>query len=456
MTTVAIVGAGFSGAALATHLLRRHQGAPLEVELIERGAEVGRGVAYARRDHEYLLNVPAARMSATPSDPEEFLRYARVRRAGISGEAFLPRALFGDYLSSILREAEESADPSVRLRRIRAEVVDLELNGEGEPRAVVLADGTRIESDRVVLATGASAPRLPAGIRAELAAGHQRRDPWAEPRPNPLGRPLVVLGMGLTMVDVVCAAVERDAKVEVHAISRHGLLAPGQSERAALALADSGGLHEAGGSTRRLFAAARVLAHDTERRGGDWRQVITLMRREMPALWRALAPVERARFLRHVRSYWDVHRHRLPGEVLARIEALRAEGRVRLHAGRIESLRSVGDLVRVTWRPRGGGAPQALDAVEVVNATGPDHDVTHFPDRLWRSLLARGRVVPDEFRLGIRTAPLGAVLAADGRAAANLFYLGPLLRADHWDITAVGELREAAVRLADQLSVGRP
>jgi uncharacterized NAD(P)/FAD-binding protein YdhS len=175
----------------------------------------------------------------------------------------------------------------------------------------------------------------------------------------------------------------------------------------------------------------------------------------MPSLWQSLDPTERARFLRHARSYWDVHRHRLPGEVLARIEALRADGRLRLHAGRVESIVSVGDVVRVTWRPRGGGTLRTLDAVEVVNATGPDHDVAASSEVLWRSLLARRRVAPDEFRLGIRTTRLGAVLAADGRAATNFFYLGPLLRADHWDITAVGELREAAARLAEHLSARR-
>jgi 2-polyprenyl-6-methoxyphenol hydroxylase-like FAD-dependent oxidoreductase len=71
---VVIVGAGFSGTALAINLLR-NASAPLCIRLIDR-EQIARGVAYARRPFPYLLNVPAGRMSATVADPDEFLRRA--------------------------------------------------------------------------------------------------------------------------------------------------------------------------------------------------------------------------------------------------------------------------------------------------------------------------------------------------------------------------------------------
>src|SRR6202167_2730340 len=73
---IAIVGGGFSGTATAINLLRDPGARPLRIHLIERGSEFGRGLAYARREYPYLLNVPASRMSATIADPDEFLRYA--------------------------------------------------------------------------------------------------------------------------------------------------------------------------------------------------------------------------------------------------------------------------------------------------------------------------------------------------------------------------------------------
>ena len=76
--TILIIGAGFSGTAVAIHLLRLPHTGPLRIVLIER-AHMARGVAYARREGPYLLNVPAGRMSASSVDPLEFLdRGARI------------------------------------------------------------------------------------------------------------------------------------------------------------------------------------------------------------------------------------------------------------------------------------------------------------------------------------------------------------------------------------------
>src|SRR5450631_3103266 len=88
--TIIIVGAGFSGTVLAANLLRRPPSAPTDVVLIERGAEMGRGAAYATREYPYLLNVPAARLSADSRDPLQFLRFAQHDAPNTDGEDFLP------------------------------------------------------------------------------------------------------------------------------------------------------------------------------------------------------------------------------------------------------------------------------------------------------------------------------------------------------------------------------
>jgi myosin-crossreactive antigen len=47
--TIVIVGAGFSGTAVAIHLLRLPHSEPLRIVLVER-AQLAGGVAYARRE----------------------------------------------------------------------------------------------------------------------------------------------------------------------------------------------------------------------------------------------------------------------------------------------------------------------------------------------------------------------------------------------------------------------
>ena len=106
---IVIVGAGFSGTVLAVNLLRRPCAMPTDIVLVERGPAMNRGVAYAERDIPYCLNVPAGRLSADSTDPQQFLRFARARIPEADAEDFLPRSLYGDYLEDLLHPAEREA-----------------------------------------------------------------------------------------------------------------------------------------------------------------------------------------------------------------------------------------------------------------------------------------------------------------------------------------------------------
>jgi uncharacterized NAD(P)/FAD-binding protein YdhS len=450
---IAIVGSGFSGTAAAVQLLRRTGARPLKILIIERGAEFGRGVAYAQSPHPYLLNVPASRMSATLTDPGEFLRFARQLDPTIDGEDFLPRALYGEYLQKLLEAAAAQAPATVQLEFVRGEVTDLVLVDEIEHVTLTLANGLRVRAHEVILALGTPGPRLSGGIRCAITPPRLRENPWSRGQIRRGRGPLLVIGTGLTMVDVVSAEIGRDPHAEIHAISRHGLVPMGQTEFRPMAIRCDKNLSVAcAGRTSRLVSAARRLAQQAERNGGDWREAVTHLRDQVPILWPNLARTERSRFLRHVRPYWDIHRHRIPGHVLTRLNALRASGQLSVHAGRIQSLEETDAGVRATWIPRGTSEPEELHAAEVVDCTGPDCDITRSPDPLWRALLARGLAAPDSLRLGVRTADWGALIAKDGTISDRLFYIGPLLRADHWEATAVGELRVHAQRLGEYLA----
>jgi uncharacterized NAD(P)/FAD-binding protein YdhS len=448
---VAIVGSGFSGTATAIRLLRQGHRHSSRVVLIERGPEFGRGVAYAKSDYPYLLNVPASRMSATASDPDEFLRFARTKNATVTGEDFLPRRLYGEYLQHLLQQSAAGAPAGTTLECLQADVVDLQADDADGRIDLRFADGTGLAANIVVLALGSPPAALPAAIRHAANWPALRNDPRASSA-VPRRGPMLIIGTGLTMVDVVCAAVDRDPDIEIHALSRHGLVPPSQTQFRPDALADdSGMLAKSAGSARRLVAEMRRLAAHAERSGGDWREAVTLVRRGLPFLWSSLPIGERARFLRHARAYWDVHRHRIPGIALERIDALRRAKQLHVHAGRLVTLEERGDSVLATWLARRSGQRFTLDVAEVVNCTGPDYDVTRSSDPLWKALLARGMAVPDQLCLGIRTATDGALLGRDGIASTRVFYVGPMLRADHWEATAVGELRVHAQQLANHL-----
>jgi uncharacterized NAD(P)/FAD-binding protein YdhS len=312
---------------------------------------------------------------------------------------------------------------------------------------VRFADGRRLVADTVVLALGNPPPARIEASEAVRGSSRYVADPWAEPQAFKAGERILIAGTGLTMADIVLAGNQSAAgKAVIHAISRHGLIPPPQTAFRVKDEVDAASfVKQVPCTTRQLLRATRAMAKEAEGRGGDWREAVAQVRTLAPALWQCLPPAERGRFLRHVRVYWDVHRHRLPLSVW---NELRQNGTLHVHAGHLFGMQLAGKRIRVTWRARGEDVMTTLLADRVINCTGPDYDVHNSKDRLLRSLVLRGIAVPDPLGLGLLTDDFGALKGLHGARTHGLYYIGPMLRADHWEATSVQELRQHAAYLA--------
>ncbi|HVG43251.1 MAG TPA: FAD/NAD(P)-binding protein [Longimicrobium sp.] len=455
--TIAIVGGGFSGTLTAVHLLRGEWPDGLHVVLVNRSGPLARGVAYGTRSAAHVLNVPAARMSAFPEDEEHFLRFAREADPAVTGGDFVPRSLYGEYLERVLRDAVAAAPAGTRFTHRVARAVDVrvvpgggvELMLDGDEGPPVLA------ADRVVLAAGSFSPADPAVPDAAFFAGDPRyvRDPWT---PGALdgvdrGRPVFLVGTGLTMLDVALDLHGRGLQAPMLALSRRGLVPRAHRSPASppQPVAVGGSLLAGPATARRYLREVRrtVAAHPEV----DWRDVLASIRPVTPALWAALPLAERARFLRHLQPYWDVHRHRAAPSIVSAFTTLVRDGGIRHHAGRLLRIEPGADGVTVHFRQRGARAAEAVRVGSVINCTGPSGDVAALGEPLLDSLLRQGLLTPCPQRLGIRTGPGYALLDREGGASKTFFYVGPLLKADLWESTAVPELRVHAARLAEHL-----
>jgi uncharacterized NAD(P)/FAD-binding protein YdhS len=265
---------------------------------------------------------------------------------------------------------------------------------------------------------------------------------------------VLIVGNGLTMADAASALSRHPERVPtLHTISRRGLLPKTQTIFHAGAMRGSGEtLLSSAHSLRKLLRVCRDLACELEKLGGDWREAVAFIRSLVPAMWRQMPDTERRRFVRHLQVHWETFRHRLPPQLTERLEHLRRRGKLNIRAGRIQEVVAVNGRLAVAWRPRGSGATEQLTVDVLVNATGPNYNIERCADPLIVSLRDSGRVSTDALKLGIRTERFGACVDVDGRASRQLYYLGPMLRADHLDATAAAELSGHAEQLAAHLA----
>ncbi|MFN3944794.1 MAG: FAD/NAD(P)-binding protein [Allosphingosinicella sp.] len=425
MKTAAVVGGGFSGTLQAIQLVRA---GVTRVVLIEREGAPGRGVAYGTARPEHLLNVPAAKMSAFPDAPDHFADWF----AGHGGapHEFAPRRLYGSYVEQLL------ADAGDRIEIVRDEARDI-LPGE----QVVLKSGRRIDADAVVLAVGNFPPGPLRGLSEAELPGIYVPDPWAGDFADGLNDQddVLLIGTGLTAVD---AALTLDAKGfggRILALSRRGL-AP-RAHRMMAPVPPLGG--EPPATCAALTRAVRRAAE-----GIGWRAAVDQLRPVTQRLWAEAPLEERRRFLRHLRPWWDVHRHRIAPSIAARIAEMEAAGRLRFAAGRIVAAAADGS---VEWRPRGAASSERLRAARIVNCTGPEPNIARAGDPLLDALIASGRIRPDPLRIGIDVDADFRAIGADGEPSETLYAIGPMTRGAFWEIVAVPDIRGQVKALAERL-----
>jgi uncharacterized NAD(P)/FAD-binding protein YdhS len=449
---IAVVGGGASGTLAVVHLLQLLSPAPagadpLRICLIDQHGRHGLGRAYATSHPGHLLNSPAGGMSAVAGDPGHLTRWADA--AGLRHDGFLPRRDYGRYLTDLLSSAEHQARHAARVTRITATVTAISAAGPHRPLRLRLTSGGPIDADAVVLATG-SLP--PASTRPMPGGDRYIADPWA---PGALdraadGRPVLIIGTGLTMLDAAMAVTDADPRTVVHAVSRHALLPREHRPAPARAAPVLPGLVPGVGPVplARLVREVRAAA---ERHPGHWQDLVDALRPHVPGLWARLSPADQRLFLRRYARYWEVHRHRVPPATAARVARLRAAGRLRLLPGQVIAAWDEPDGIRA--RIAADGSVTDLSAGWLVNATGPAADITQVADPLLRGLLDSGVVRPDPLRLGLDAGPGNTVLDASGRPSDRIFALGPLLRGRRYETTAIPEIRDQAAVVARRLTM---
>jgi uncharacterized NAD(P)/FAD-binding protein YdhS len=453
-SAVAIIGGGASGTLLATQLLRRMHPEGMRVVLVERRPRIGPGLAYSTPYPFHRLNVPAGQMGSFPRDPGHFLRWARRRDPDAKAGDFLPRSSYGSYLAEVLANAERRALAGAEIERCHDEALAVRAGEGTRALRVELASGPTLDADRLVLALGNPPPTVPGGAAADLLdSGRFHADPWDTgiAAAGAGDRSVLLIGTGLTMVDVALVLAEADRAVRICAVSRNGLL-----PRSHLA----GGVSPEGAfelppgrfTLDELIAAVESEIASVEAAGGDWRSVIDSLRPVTNRIWQRLCDEDRERFVREVARHWEVRRHRMAPEVAGMLEELLSSGQLVIERGEITKIRAAAGGLLVSVRDPGTGEVSERPFDRAVNCTGPAQDLSRTPDPVIASLLEAGEVRPGPYRLGLDHDSRGAMITRGGEVSRLIFGIGPVRKGRLWETTAIPEIREQALELADLLT----
>jgi uncharacterized NAD(P)/FAD-binding protein YdhS len=435
---ICIVGGGFSGTLQAINLLR-YEG-PRAI-LIERRPVAARGVAYSTTEPAHLLNVRAGNMSAFPDQPDHFVKWLSKR--GAASPHFVSRRIYGDYLSDLLQQAARNMPGRLDIRHAEA----TEINLTPTRVQVVLDSGERIGADAAMIAVGNLPPIDPPGVVGEeLPSSVYAPNPWSFEIAEGLAATdeVIIAGTGLTMVDVALSLDAKGFKGQITAISRHGLLPRGHVD----------GALPPPRLPERPGARGSDLLHDLRVRAQQigWRDALDELRPYTQGMWLDATFEQQARFLRHLRPWWDVHRHRLAPQVATKITSMQENGQLRIVAGAFKSCALRGHQLDVSWRPRGSNAVQSGRFARFFNCTGPQGNLLRTREAMLRLLLASGHIRPDRHRLGIDVNAQAETIDVNGTVNSNLFAIGPITRGAFWEIVAVPDIRTQTWNVARKLS----
>ncbi len=457
MKTIAIIGAGFSGTMTAVQLLRNATG-PLTIFLIDGRETFTKGIAYTPYSQTHLLNVPAGKMSAFATEPDHFLNwvskyddYIDIDKEILS-KSFIPRFIYGKYLDHIWKEALTKSDHNRTVNIIHASVLDLEINSG--KHVLTLSNGKTIQADVCVIATGNHLPRNPQVKNIDFFSSHKYfQNPWDGSSVKGVdgNLPVLIIGNGLTMVDTVTGLLENGFSNNIHSISPNGFnILPHRfigTKYTALVdeLKDDATLYDIVRLFNKHIKIVRQFGLSAE-------PIIDSIRPFTQGIWQKLTIQEKRTFMSRFRHLWGVARHRIPTHIHDKIQQLRIESKLRIHAGTLLDFTEEDNGVSVTFYNKRKQQNETFIVSRVINCTGPETDLKRVSNPFLNNLLRKGFISQDELKLGINADPLTYnVINKDGEKHNNLFVIGTNLRGVLWESTAVNELRSQAQSLAEQL-----
>ncbi len=172
---IGIIGGGFAGTMTAVQLVlqadtfeKNHVKNDLEIFIINQKQSFNKGIAYNSYSDEHILNVSTIKMSAFPDEPTHFLDWILEKEEFKKydydwlANSYLPRKLYGEYLSQIWEETTKKAiQKNISIHLIDSVVDAIQLNSAENSIEISIQNKEKIVVDNCIIATGNQLPRNP-------------------------------------------------------------------------------------------------------------------------------------------------------------------------------------------------------------------------------------------------------------------------------------------------------
>lgn len=441
---------------------------PIIIHIIEKRSNLCKGIAYGTPSPAHLLNVRAGRMEALAGHSGHFYSWldAQVnlwhpihptfQSLQINSESYLPRKLYAAYLQDLFYQVQTLALQKGIMCHVQydeAQEANLLADGLIE---VVLKSKSFLLVDYLVLATGVPSHRALSFEKPSLLKQPAYiRDIWDSNVESYLqdqfmgdkgkGKKIVIIGSGLTAVDVLFTLHSMHYQGVFHFISRHGRFPEVHSVKLLPLLPD----FKASELPNQILDLIQFFKSQLKKGLQDhldWRQIIDAFRHCTQALWQSFSLPTKQQFMRHVFFLWNKHRHRMSPQSFELVKFYQTKNALTLTAGIVQE---VGPLPNGKLQVKSFSKDRHLLKMEetdcVINCSGHDYRIIHHPDLLIQHLLKKQIVLPDDMGLGLKLIQKEMVA---GKGEGKIYALGALLFGELFETIAVPEIREQAHSIA--------
>ncbi len=457
MTSIGVIGAGFSGIMTITHLIQSLEN-PTEIILFDDIRFINKGIAYSTHSHQHLLNVVAQKMSAFPNDNDHFLNWIlslekfKNQKRSLIANSFLPRKLYGDYLSEIWRKTLDLiTERKHNLTIVNSKVAELKAS-DNQKYVIKTENNLHYNVDYCIIATGNQLPRNPFIKNNEFFKSENYfQNPWSINSVSQLdnSKPILIIGNGLTMVDCVLSLIEKGFNNTIYTLSPNGYhILPHRSN--GIIYTDL--MDELKEKNTLLDIVTLVNKHRKLVRslGQSAEIVIDSLRPYTHELWRNFSENDKFLFMQKFRHLWGVARHRISINIHDKIQQLRLNKELIVFSGKLLEIEESANSIKVSYRSKENKDIQTIYVGRIINCTGPETVLENLNDSFLKNCFLNGLLTQDSLKLGIKTdLETFETINSKNQLNENVFTLGPNLKGELWESIAIPELKIQAKKLSD-------